>query len=167
MAAPASVKWLAVILLVGVFVRHDTAYTLADMTGFNPKAIFYVLGGWWEAILAAIILQFVRQRPERNVYWHLSIFACLVTICESLQMTCQLFTGSTTGNVCDNLSRLPIGATMTALYVLFACWRWPGQPPVAVLTLVAGGELFFLTNSIAVTIGVIAAGYALWRLKSG
>src|SRR5260221_9231923 len=46
-------KWLGPILLVGVFLRHDTAQWLP---GYNPGAWFYILGGAWEVILCSALL---------------------------------------------------------------------------------------------------------------
>jgi len=63
-------QWLGPVLLIGVFVRHDTAQWLP---GYTPPEWFYILGGTWEILLCASIL-LTRQRHHNtsgNVDWYL------------------------------------------------------------------------------------------------
>src|SRR5437870_2954674 len=107
-------KWLGPILLVGVFLRHDTSQWLP---GYTPGAWFYVLGGLWEMILCGSLLALIGGYP-------LAIAALWIGILEGAQVsTCRLLMTDITkvprgGNLCDALTGLPIGATMTALYVI-------------------------------------------------
>ncbi len=108
-------KWLGSILLVGVFIRHNTAWSLP---GYSPQAWFYILGGFWEMLLCLVILTKVTEP--------LAIAAMWIGILEGAQVSvCRLLTSDITkvqGNLCDSLTGLPIGATMTALYLLIVCW---------------------------------------------
>ena len=104
-------KWLGPILLIGVFLRHNTAMWLP---GYSPQAWFYILGGLWEIVLCAAPLTFVRAP--------IAVVALWIGILEGAQVsTCRLLTSDITkvqGNLCDSLTGLPIGATMTGLYVI-------------------------------------------------
>jgi hypothetical protein len=106
-------RWLGPILLIGVFLRHDTALWLPNW--YTPAAWFYVLGSLWEIALCAVLLSFLRVSSLATV-------ALWIGILESGQAaTCRLLTSDITkvkGNLCDSLTGLPIGATMTALYVI-------------------------------------------------
>ena len=110
-------KWLGPILLVGVFLRHDTSQWLP---GYSPGAWFYILGGAGEALLCAILLLFLRMP--------LAIVALWIWILESSQDSiCRLLTTDISqvprgSNLCDALIDLPIGATMTGLYLIVVCW---------------------------------------------
>jgi hypothetical protein len=157
------VKAIAALLLVGVFLRHNSAHWWAEAFDANVKAIFYVFGGWWEAIVAAIIIALVWKRAAG---WQIAVMACVIQISEGLQMTCQLFTASARGNVCDNLTGLPVGAAFTAIYSLFACYKWPGHAATGFVALLAGGEIFFLTKSWSMAVGVMAISFALWRHRA-
>ena len=110
-------KWLGPILLVGVFVRHNTSHWL---TGYSPQAWFYVLGGLWEVVLCLTLLRFVTAPLAISALW--------IGILEGAQVaTCRLLTADISAvpknaNLCDALTGLPIGATMTGLYLLIICW---------------------------------------------
>jgi hypothetical protein len=107
-------EWLGSILLIGVFGRHDLTW----LPGYSPAGWFYILGGIWEMILCATLLLFLRSP--------LAVAALWIGILEGAQIsTCRLLTTDihqVKGNLCDALTNLPIGATMTALYVLIICW---------------------------------------------
>jgi len=105
------VKWLGPVLLVGVFARHNLAWSLP---GYNPQAWFYMLGGLWEMLLCSILLLTLPAYALFRV-------AMWIGILEGLQVTlCRAATTGpiASGNLCDSLTGLPIGATMTALYVI-------------------------------------------------
>ncbi len=110
-------RWLGPILLMGVFVRHNTSFWLPI---FSPQAWFYILGGLWEMILCGTLLLMLRQP--------LVIAAAWIGILEGAQVSvCRLSTSNIAdvpkgANLCDALTNLPIGATMTALYLGIVCW---------------------------------------------
>jgi hypothetical protein len=111
-------RWLGPILLVGVFLRHDTSQWLP---GYSPQAWFYVLGGLWEIALCVVVLVALPGIP-------LLTAAMWIGVLEGSQIsTCRLLTADITAvpkgsNLCDHLTGLPIGATMTALYLGIVCW---------------------------------------------
>ena len=110
-------RWLGSILLVGVFLRHNSSFSLP---GYSPQAWFYILGGLWEVVLCFLLLRFITIP--------LGIAALWIGILEGAQVSvCRLATQDITqipksANLCDILSGLPIGATMTALYLGIVCW---------------------------------------------
>ena len=105
-------RWLASILLIGVFARHNLAFSLP---GYSPAAWFYILGGMWEACLCFSLMLFLKAPLVLAALW--------IGILEGAQIsTCRLLTADITqipkgANLCDHLTGLPIGATMTALYL--------------------------------------------------
>src|SRR5258706_188758 len=108
-------RWLGPILLIGVFFRHDRSQWLP---GYSPGAWFYIAGGLWEILLCSSLLLTL---PARQ----LSTVAMWIGILEGAQVSaCRLATTGPIGkgNLCDNLTGLPIGATMTGLYVILVCW---------------------------------------------
>lgn len=110
-------KWLGPILLVGVFLRHDTSSWLP---GYTPAAWFYIMGGAWEILLCASILLFMPALPLIQA-------AMWIGILEGSQISaCRLLTKDYSAvpkwqNLCDHLTGLPIGATMTGLYLIIIC----------------------------------------------
>jgi hypothetical protein len=111
-------RWLGPILLVGVFIRHNTA---SWFPGYSPAAWFYIFGGMWEILLCALFLFLVRGSG-------LVTSALWIGILEGAQVSaCRLLTTDISqvpkgANLCDHLTGLPIGATMTALYLGIVCW---------------------------------------------
>jgi len=121
------VKLLASVLLLGVFIRHDSAWWIAAETGANPRVVFYVLGGAWEAVLCALILWALYSYPV-TPWRNLAIAACAIGALEGAQMAaCRMAIGSrsipTGVNLCDYSTGLPVGAVMTSLYLLIICWH--------------------------------------------
>ena len=115
-------RWIAVALLLGVFIRHFTALGLAGVLGFPSRAWFYMLGGAGEILLCAIVLLSVRGFKEP---WRfLAVSAAWIWIVESAQlpicraMITDMAQVPLDQNLCDYLTGLPIGATMLSLYLL-------------------------------------------------
>jgi len=108
-------KWLGPLLLIGVFARHNMTW----LPGYSPSEWFYIMGGLWEFVLCSILLRFITLS--------LGIAALWIGILEGAQVaTCGALMGHRRPpegmNECDYLSGLPIGATMTALYLGIVCW---------------------------------------------
>jgi hypothetical protein len=91
---------------------------------------FYVLGGLWEAILAAS-LAFVLYHASQTKYRLLALAALFIAVCEGLQVgVCQAILGEKNTpagmDTCDYVTGLPVGATFLATYlaaVLWALWK--------------------------------------------
>jgi hypothetical protein len=139
-------RFIAFLLLIGVFVRHDSSAWIADLLGANQKAVFYVQGGLWEAVLACVIAWLVPKGPYR----YMVLMACIIEITEGLQMAvCQSLTASASGNLCDNLTGFPIGATLTALYTFNICYfsRFDMMKlPMILIPLIASAEVAYLVH---------------------
>src|SRR5258706_10415826 len=108
-------RWLGSLLLVGVFVRHDTSMWFP---GYTAAAWFYILGGLWEACLCAVLLSFMSTPLATAALW--------IGLLEGLQVSvCRLVTNDIDAvhgqNLCDALTGLPIVATMTARYLGIVC----------------------------------------------
>ena len=116
-------RWIAVILLVGVFTRHNTALWLASGSSLSPQAVFYILGGVWEIVLCGVLAA-ILLAAERTLWRYLALVAVTVGIAEASQMSvCRLAISDIARlapdqNLCDYLTGLPVGATLTALYLL-------------------------------------------------
>ena len=109
-------RWLSPILLIGVFLRHNTSHWLP---GYSPAAWFYVLGGLWEVALCASLLLFLRAPLAISALWIGILEGAQVSICRLATKDIDAVHGQ---NLCDALTGLPIGATMTGLYVILVCW---------------------------------------------
>lgn len=78
------------------------------------------MGGLWEIILCTAVLLLAPSMP-------LLTAAMWIGILEGGQIAaCRPFIADISKvqnvNICDYLTNLPIGATMTGLYVLIVCW---------------------------------------------
>ncbi len=109
-------KWLGPLLLIGVFARHNLTW----LPGYSPAEWFYLLGGAWEVVLCVVLLILIGRHP-------LAVAALWIGILEGAQVAmCGALMGHRRPpegmNECDYLSSLPIGATMTALYLGIVCW---------------------------------------------
>jgi len=120
-------KYLAILLLVGVVVRHNTAYEVASLTGISPPGAFYVLGGLWESILCAVVL-IIAWQQRQTVYRSAILGAMAIGIIEGLQMSvCRACIKNMADvpkgvNICDYLTGFPVGATVASLYLIILIW---------------------------------------------
>lgn len=116
---------IAALLVIGVFLRHNSAKWLAG--DFTPQAIFYMLGGVWEAILCATVLVFTAaMRPS---IWRFVMQAAMVIgILEAVQMpVCRLMISDIRAvppgmSLCDFVAGFPIGISIVAVYFLVIVW---------------------------------------------
>ena len=159
-------KHVAYVLLIGVFIRHDTSLWLADLTGKKASLIFYALGGLWEAMLASVIWLLIADR-KAAAYKHLAVLGCIFAISEGLQMSvCRVLAEPGKGNLCDSLTGLPVGATLTSLYTFNVCY-FSGldmtKLPMLLVPLIASAEVAYLVSPMVGLI-VFASCYALWSL---
>ena len=109
-------RWLACLLLVGVFVRHDASHWLP---WYSAPEWFYILGGLWECLLSASLLLFLR--------WPLAVAALWIGILEGAQVAaCGALMGHARApegfNECDYLTGLPIGFLLTVMEFGVVCW---------------------------------------------
>ena len=122
-------KQLAIVLLLGVFIRHDTANWIAASSGMSPAAVFYILGGAWEFVLCGLLLWAVC-----GYYWTiwsgLASAALVIGMIEGAQVSlCRLAIQDIRSvpqgtNLCDYVTGLPVGAVLTTVYVLLICWHF-------------------------------------------
>ena len=118
-----TLRWIAFVLLIGVFIRHWTAWWLAEGTYLSPQAMFYILGGVWETILCLVILGALCM-VERSVWRYIAGIAMIVGALEGAQIAvCRAVTVDISivpkhVNLCDYLIGLPLGATLAALYLI-------------------------------------------------
>lgn len=121
-------KPLAILLLVGVFVRHGSAGWLADLTGFPVKGIFYILGGLWEAVLCTVILAVLAAERNYTIWTRLAMLACVAGAIEGAQMgVCRALTSDVSAvpagaNLCTNLTGVPVGTALFCAYFICAVW---------------------------------------------
>lgn len=105
-------KWLGPLLLLGVFIRHDTSQWLPWLT---PAEWFYVLGGLLEVLLCLALLVFLRQP--------LAVLALCVGIVEGTETAvCGAVLGHERAppgvNECDYLIGWPLGAWQTGIFLI-------------------------------------------------
>ena len=105
-------RWLAPLLLLGVFLRHHTSQWLP---GYSAAEWFYILGGVWEATLCASLLLLLREPLVR--------VALLIGILEAAQVsTCGAMLGSTRPppgvDECDYLIGFPLGPWIVGLEII-------------------------------------------------
>jgi len=144
-------KYLAYLLLIGAFFRHNTSNWIAAITGANPRAIFYIEGGLWEAALCALVLGFIWEWYWReDAYRYMAVMGCLYGMGEGLQMSvCRLFADAGHGNLCDSWTGLPVGATTTSLYTFYICYFSPldmRKAPMVFVPLIASAGVMYLVN---------------------
>jgi len=120
-------RLIAFALLLGVFIRHNTYAILSQQTGMTEPWVFYVLGGLWEVVLCSVLLMiFWAMRP--SIWKNLAIAAMAIGILEGAQVfVCRLcvkdiYAVPPGTNLCDYVSGLPIGVSLTCLYFLILCW---------------------------------------------
>jgi hypothetical protein len=126
------VRAIAVLLVLGVFLRHDTAFKVADMTGWSPGGVFYVSGALWEIVLCALLLFFI-WNYRASLWRSLGIAAAFIGMAEaSMMATCQMaITGRPPPNTtqCDFVTGLPVFAVtfaveMAVLFWIIGAWAW-------------------------------------------
>lgn len=153
---------IALIILVGAFVRHCTSFWWGDLIGVDARVVFYVLGGFWEFVLAGVIAYLAWKKP----YFHIIAFGCFMFGTEGLQMgICRIFAEGGRGNICDVATGLPVGATLTALYNLNVCYfsRMDMRKfPMPLIPLIASADVSYQVHPFA-GVALLATSYAVWR----
>jgi len=126
------VRVLATLLLLGVFLRHDTAFTVAEWTGWTPSGVFYVQGALWELVLCGV-LAFIFLEANRSLWRSLALAACAIGMIEAaLVGGCQMvIVGHPPPQMtqCDFVSGLPIFAIsmlveLVAVAIIIGEWAW-------------------------------------------
>lgn len=118
-------KFLALVLLAAIFVRHDTAFWLAPRIGISPAGTFHLLGGALEVLLCAAVLVLLLTY-RASIWLQLAQAAAVIGMVEgSMIAACRIAlqkpvpAGMTQ---CDFVTGLPIGAVVTTMEVLALCW---------------------------------------------
>lgn len=123
---------IAVLLVVGVFLRHDTPFRIAAMTGWTPGGIFYVAGAMWEALLCALLLFFI-WNYRASIWRSLGIAAAFIGIAEAaMSAACQMtITSQPPPNTfqCDHVTGLPVFlftfiVEVAVLFGIVGVWAW-------------------------------------------
>jgi hypothetical protein len=128
--------WIAVVLVVGVFLAHHSSNWLAAGSSFTPSAVFYMMQGLGSATLAALLLHYVLK--EAPSYWRrISIVALGIWLIESLQLPlCRIAVADISKvpreqrtNLCDFVVGFPIGdvlmiSEIVVLVVVLGMWAW-------------------------------------------
>lgn len=126
-AAKTDVRVIAIILLLAVFVRHESAFWLADATGFNPRAVHYMLGGAYEVVLAGVIAVFLLA-ANRSLWRNLGLAAMAIAAIEGAQITaCRAMVKDMKQvppdtNLCDWIVGVPMGHILMSFYLLIVVW---------------------------------------------
>ena len=119
---------VAVILIIGVFLRHDAANWLASGSRLSPAAWHYILGGAWEVMLCALLL-WVVYGYRWSVWRGIASTALVIGMLEGMQISaCRLAVDDIRAvpvgmNLCDFRLGLPVGAVMTSLYLIMLAWQ--------------------------------------------
>lgn len=122
---------IAFALLLAVFIRHESAFWLADVTGFTPAAVNYILGGIYEMVLAAVITLGLLA-CKKNIWRDLGLAAMFIAFIEGGQIAgCRLLIADIRSvpanvNLCDHIVGFPLGHVMMTLYVLVIAWSVRG-----------------------------------------
>ena len=121
-------KAVALVLLFGVFIAHDTANWIAEGTSYTAAAIFYMEQGAWTVVLSGCLLVFVlTQKPS---LWRTLGFAAIgISMVEGLMIPIFRFaagpdiSAKPVGmNLADYVTGLPVSATLLTLEVMVVCW---------------------------------------------
>jgi hypothetical protein len=111
---------------MGVFLRHDTAFTVSQMTGWTPGGVFYVAGALWEMLLCAVVLFFVWASYRESLWRSLGIAAAIIGIVEAaMSAGCQMaINGRPPPNMtqCDYVTGLPVFALSMGIEVAVLFW---------------------------------------------
>jgi len=121
------VKVVAFILLLGVFIRHTGHNWLTS--GYPPAALYYMLGGIWEATLC-LVLAWIAYGYRYSIWRGLITASLFIGAFEGLQASaCRLAISDIKAvprgtNLCDYATGLPVGAVMMSAYLLMICWHF-------------------------------------------
>jgi len=109
------VRWLSSILLISVFVRFFGALTLSKLSSYSWQAWFYILGGYWEAMLCGLLLMVLRDYFARAALWIGITEAVKNSTCRLLITDIMLVPKDQ--DLCDYVSGFQTAAPLTALYL--------------------------------------------------
>lgn len=117
---------LVFVLGIALFIRHDTAFTLARLAEMTPAAVFYLLGGALEIVLCVIILLLAAAQRE-SVWRSLLLALCCIGIVEGAMISgCKIAVGGANPPAgmtqCTFATGLPIGSVALALEIMALCW---------------------------------------------
>lgn len=118
-------KAIAVLLILGVFIRH-VAVNWLDL-GLSTTALFYTFGGAWESILCLTILVLISAARE-SIWKSLIQFAMIVGSLEGAQIAvCRPFVHDLSKvpagvDLCDYLLGFPFGKAVMVFYFLVLIW---------------------------------------------
>lgn len=126
-------RWIAIVLLLGVFIVHDTPQWIVEGTGYPRNWFFYGLIGAWTALLSAVTAPFFWEQPH-SLWRSLALAALAISFIEGMEMpACLLALDPANVNrmpsgysLCDYVVGFPIGKIIECLYflaVLYILWR--------------------------------------------
>jgi len=116
---------IAILLMVGVFLRHYSGWLFAGFLDISRSVWFYIFGGLWEVTLCACLLSIFWGLP-RGRWRNIGIAAMLVGIIEAAQMpTCALIVRDMSlvprgSNLCDFAAGFPVGPPILAFCIVIA-----------------------------------------------
>jgi len=123
---------LALALLLGVFLAHDSANLIAEGTKYSPAAVFYMLQGAWSAMLAACLLLFILNEHP-SIWRRVAVAAMGIAIFEGLEIpVCRLLVDDIMNvpsrtTMCNYVTGLPVSQVTLSLEIIalvVAIWPW-------------------------------------------
>jgi hypothetical protein len=121
------VRFIAIVLVVGVFLAHDGEHWLSEGSRFSPAAVFYMLQGAWTVVLSACLLLLLTAAVA-SVWRDLAVTALGISIVEgSLLPVCRFPVANIKEvpmgvGLCDHVTGLPVHAVLLTLEVLAVVW---------------------------------------------
>lgn len=120
-------RFLAILLVSGAFMRHGAANVLAGSLGIAAPGWFYILGGAWEVVLCGSVAWMAYGYRESMWRW-LVLAAASIGALEGAQISaCRLAVADMASvpsgaNLCDFATGLPVGPVMFTLYLLIVSY---------------------------------------------
>lgn len=120
-------KWLAAILVLAVFTRHNSAFWMAAALDTTPPAVSYVMGATLE-VIAGGSMALLALAYASSLWRNLVIFAGIVMMSEGAQMVaCRIAIPDIRAlppmtTLCDHVTGLPVAAVATTVYLFLLAY---------------------------------------------
>ena len=119
-------RWMALVLAVGVFASHDTAHWLSAHSSRGAGEWFYMEQGAWTALLSGVLLVFFAAAVA-SIWRTIAMAALSISILEGLEMPlCMALVNPRNvpegSSLCDAATGLPVSATTVCLEVFILAW---------------------------------------------
>jgi hypothetical protein len=121
------VRLVAILLLVGVLMRHASARWLADMLGYPVGGMEYMLSGAFDILLCGVLLLMIWHMAN-SLWRRLAIAALVIGMMEGAQITvCRACISDISmvpkgTNLCDYLVGFPMGPALIVMYAIVVCY---------------------------------------------